>query len=32
MAWADGMSKVRTTKARCASPMVKPVEATLRLV
>jgi hypothetical protein len=32
MAWEDGTSRVKMRKARWASPMVKPVEAALRLV
>jgi hypothetical protein len=32
MTWEDGTSKVKMGKVRWASPMVKPVEAALRLV
>jgi hypothetical protein len=32
MAWEDGMSRVKTRKARWSSPTVKSVEAALRLV
>jgi hypothetical protein len=31
MAWEDGTSRVKTRRARWASPTVKPVEAALRL-
>jgi hypothetical protein len=31
MAWEDGKSRVKTRRARWASPTVKPVEAALRL-
>jgi hypothetical protein len=31
MAWEDGTSRVKTRRARWASPMVKPVKSTLHL-